>query len=125
MIDDEWTHRARRVDGLGPGGPTARRVATPRVEPRRAAIGEPFEHDSRTASGGDGRPAGGSPGVRPRTRGSCSTILAAQERGLGRDPEAGLAEALGKPSRTAETAKASRNVRIRRSVSGTLTTPTE
>ena len=35
-----------------------------------AAIGEPFEHDSRTASGAGGRPAGGSPGVRPRTRGS-------------------------------------------------------
>ena len=33
-----------------------------------AAIGEPFEHDSRTASGAGGRPAGGSPGVRPRTR---------------------------------------------------------
>ena len=35
------------------------------------AIGEPFEHDSRTASGAGGRPAGGSPGVRPPPRGSC------------------------------------------------------
>ena len=33
------------------------RVATPRVEPRRDRR-EPFEHDSRTASGGDGRQVG-------------------------------------------------------------------
>ena len=35
MIDDEGTHRARRVGWARAGGPTARRVATPRVEPRR------------------------------------------------------------------------------------------
>ena len=42
---------------------------------------EPFEHDSRTASGAGGRPAGGSPGVCPRTRGSCPTIPVARCRG--------------------------------------------
>ena len=62
-------HDRRRGDASGSsrrsaraGGPTTRRVATPRVEPRRR---EPFEHNSRTASGAAGRPAGGSPGVRP------------------------------------------------------------
>ena len=54
---------------------------------------EPFEHDSRTASGAAGRPAGGSPGVRPWARGSCPTILTARWRGApparrgGVDPE--------------------------------------
>ena len=37
--------------------------------PPGAAIGEPFEHDSRTASGAGGRPAGRSPGVCPPVRG--------------------------------------------------------
>ena len=68
-------HDRRRGDASGSsrrwaraGGPTARRVATPGVEPRRRDRREPFEHDSRTASGAAGRPAGGSPGVRPRMR---------------------------------------------------------
>ena len=56
MIDDEGTHRARRVGGLGP-------VDQPRGGSRRRA------QDPGTASGAAGRPAGGSPGVRPRTRG--------------------------------------------------------
>ena len=46
------------------------RVATPRVGTRHRDRRQPFEHDSRTASGAAGRPAGGSPGVRPGTRGS-------------------------------------------------------
>ena len=37
-------------------------------------IGEPLEHDSRTACGAGGRPAGGQPWSPPRTRGSCPTI---------------------------------------------------
>ena len=57
MIDDEGTHRARRVGGSRAGGPTAMRIATPRVEPRRRDRREPFEPDSRTASGAAGRPA--------------------------------------------------------------------
>ena len=81
MIDDEGTHRARRVGGSRAGGPTAMRVATPRVEPRRRDRREPFEPDSRTASGAAGRPAGGSPGVRPRTRGSPPTIPAGPQSG--------------------------------------------
>ena len=71
MIHDEATHRARRV-----GGPTARRVATPRVEPRRRdrrAVRARHPHRQRR---------GGSPGVRPRTRGSCPTIPAARGRGF-------------------------------------------
>ena len=47
IIDDEATHRGRRAGGRA-GGPTARRVATLDVEPRRRARREPFEHDSRT-----------------------------------------------------------------------------
>ncbi len=78
------THRARRVRGLGSGGPTSRRVATPARRTSGAAIREPFEHDSRTASGAGGRPAGGSPGVCPRTRGSCPTILARGAAGRAR-----------------------------------------
>ena len=43
-----------------------------------AAIGEPFEHDSRSASGAGGRPAGGAAlESAPGTRGSCPTIQAA------------------------------------------------
>ena len=42
MIADEGTHRARRAGGARAGGPTARRVATPRVEPRRRDRREPF-----------------------------------------------------------------------------------
>ena len=64
MIDDEGTHR--RVGGLGSVDQPRCGVATPRVGPRRRR--EPFEHDSRTASGAAGRPAGGSPGVRPPGR---------------------------------------------------------
>ena len=86
-------HDRRRGDASGSsrrwaraGGPTARRVATPGVEPRRRDRREPLEHDSRTASGAAGRPAGGSPGVRPRTRGSCPTILVARVAGLAAIP---------------------------------------
>ena len=77
MIDDEGTRaRARRVGWARAGGPTARRVATPRVGPRRRDRREPFEHDSRTASGAAGRPAGGSPGVCPRCVPTADTDLA-------------------------------------------------
>ena len=64
-------------------GPTARRVATPRVEPRRRdrrAVRARQPHRQRRG----GRPAGGSPGVRPRTRGSCPTILARGAAGRAR-----------------------------------------
>ena len=61
MIDDEGTHRARRVGGPRAGGPTAMQVATPRVGTRRRDRREPFEHESPTASGAAGTPAGGQP----------------------------------------------------------------
>ena len=51
-------------------GPTARRLATPRVEPRRRdrrAVRARQPHRQRRGR----TPVGGSPGVRPRTRGSC------------------------------------------------------
>ena len=78
MIDDEG--RIGLVASVGSGRVDQPRGGSrrPRVEPRRRDRREPFEHDSRTASGAAGRPAGGSPGVCPRTRRSCSSIPAAR-----------------------------------------------
>ena len=61
---------ARRVGWARAGG----RTPAPRSESRSSTTAAP------PAAGTDA-PAGGSPGVRPRARGSCPTILAARWRG--------------------------------------------
>ena len=89
-------HDRRRGDASGSsrrwaraGGPTARRVATPRVEPRRRDRREPFEHDSRTASGAAGRSRRGQPWSPPRrVVGSDGRAVAVVEASLGLDPVA-------------------------------------
>ena len=55
------TEAAALEDDLSPGWWTHRPAPS-------AAIGEPFEHDSRSASGAGGRPAGGQPWSPPPRR---------------------------------------------------------